>query len=270
MSEARYEARRAKDGSHLRRFELAHMSVRDGDRRSFSLDNTSSKPRSHLATFMEKDAVDNLADSEISFEPANINNRPILVENQSLDASIRKKPGPSFMRSGEQSVSRVAPTNYLTGSNGLKEAEFENSDRPHLLHWDYESDELAKDLENIALEIIREEGIAETRQDESATSRQVQQSIEEPTSDNEEDYVYETYVRKHFRNDEVLAESAEEGSCHVGYLVIHETEQGQWETYVENDDSADMDKDDYDSNAEDNPANDYPEFDSDDEFDHDE
>ncbi|CAK3998790.1 Hypothetical predicted protein [Lecanosticta acicola] len=88
-------------------------------------------------------------------------------------------------------------------------------------------------------------------------------------TDDDTDYVYDTYVLAS-SSGAGAAQVGEEGALgNVGYLVITEEDQAIWETYLEDDPSEkDWDSDEEDENAEDWYGADYPddELASDDEY----
>ncbi|KAI9711974.1 MAG: hypothetical protein M1820_001682 [Bogoriella megaspora] len=87
-------------------------------------------------------------------------------------------------------------------------------------------------------------------------------------SGNDSDFVFDTYIRHRL---DPLSSAVEDGTKHLGILVIDEDDQEAWEEFI--DDGEDSEKDwnseDEDSNAEDYYGADYPEdeVDLDDEFD---
>ncbi|KAJ5138974.1 uncharacterized protein N7515_003822 [Penicillium bovifimosum] len=108
-----------------------------------------------------------------------------------------------------------------------------------------------------------------------------EQAVEE---DDEDDYVYDVYVRRplseagmlknplaEFESDQQQKDIAK-AQPGVGVIVITAEDEEYWEHFVE-DDEEEWDSEDADSNAENNPANDYPDeedsSDDDDDFDFD-
>ncbi|MCJ1465497.1 hypothetical protein MMC07_004115 [Pseudocyphellaria aurata] len=95
--------------------------------------------------------------------------------------------------------------------------------------------------------------------------------------ENEDDFVYDTYVRSWGQADGVRTDSLEQyddglhhvDSSKIGILIIAEHEQAVWETFGEEEESdKDWNSEEEDENAEDFYGNDYPEdeLNSDDEF----
>lgn len=129
------------------------------------------------------------------------------------------------------------------------------------LTWDLESDELADQLAAIAFEI------------DPSTGPPPPPAIDKVgnSADNTagiQDFIFETYVRVH-KDIDVDTEMID--ASNLGYLVIDEEDEALWEQYLKDDDEDDddsWDEEDQDSNAEDNPRNDYPEdeISSDDEY----
>ncbi|KAJ5972527.1 Transcription factor Iwr1 [Penicillium vulpinum] len=175
--------------------------------------------------------------------------------------------------------------------------------------WDQESERLAHDLEQVALELEREADQAygmdldaqvarqpapppsaslqhafstapksplkyQPRQPKEPrvapaplqTSEQVEQAVED---DDEADYVYDVYVRRPLSEAEMLKNPLVEFESDqqqkdmaksqpgVGVIVITAEDEEIWEEFIE-DDEEEWDSEDADSNAENHPANDYP------------
>ncbi|CAG8901609.1 unnamed protein product [Penicillium egyptiacum] len=112
------------------------------------------------------------------------------------------------------------------------------------------------------------------------SSEQIEQAVEE---DDEGDYVYDVYVRRPLSEAEMLKNPLAEYESDqqqkdiaksqpgVGVIVITAEDEEYWEEFVE-DDEEEWDSEDADSNAENNPANDYPDEEAssdDDDFDFD-
>ncbi|KAJ5375207.1 Transcription factor Iwr1 [Penicillium concentricum] len=112
------------------------------------------------------------------------------------------------------------------------------------------------------------------------TSEQTEQAVEE---DDEGDYVYDVYVRRPLSEAEMLKNPLAEYESEqqkkeiaksqpgVGVIVITAEDEEIWEEFIE-DDEDEWDSEDADSNAENHPANDYPDEEAssdDDEFDFD-
>ena len=131
------------------------------------------------------------------------------------------------------------------------------------------SDNLADELAAFALSIETFDPSAKP----SAIGRRpdiTTETIEQDLMDTGDLFVFETYVR--VPTAHVTSKTKE--NC--GTLVIDETKEGLWQTYLEDDDDSEWDEEDPDSNgilgyrrdmnvadlcnvAEDNPVNDYPE-----------
>lgn len=86
--------------------------------------------------------------------------------------------------------------------------------------------------------------------------------------DDDGDYVYDVYIRRPLSESEMLRNPLSEyeseqqknvgkAQSGVGVIVITEEDEQYWEHFVE-DDEEEWDSEDADSNAENNPANDYP------------
>ncbi|KAJ5987795.1 hypothetical protein N7481_003005 [Penicillium waksmanii] len=88
--------------------------------------------------------------------------------------------------------------------------------------------------------------------------------------DNDDDYVYDVYIRRPLAETDMLTnplaelesdqqlKNLEASRAGVGVIVITAEDEEYWENFIE-DDEEEWDSEDADSNAENNPANDYPE-----------
>lgn len=128
--------------------------------------------------------------------------------------------------------------------------------------WDLESDELANQLAAIAFELD-----PSAKPPAPLPADKVIKIADRTTKIQE--FVFETYVR--MRTDLDMDTEMIDAN-NLGYLVIGDEDEDLWEQYLkeEDDDQGDSwDEEDQDSNAEDNPRNDYPEdeLSSDDEYD---
>ncbi|KAJ5349682.1 Transcription factor Iwr1 [Penicillium brevicompactum] len=188
-------------------------------------------------------------------------------------------------------------------------------------NWDEESDRLAREFEQVALELEQDQeqdyGMdldsrvgtnppapqpqpvltslpktplkhqprlpKEPRVVPSPAAPQEVKSEEAVEEDDDEDYVYDVYIRRPISETEMLKNPLAEyeseqqqkviakGQPGVGVIVITAEDEQYWEDFVE-DDEEEWDSEDADSNAENNPANDYPDEEissDDDEFDFD-
>ncbi|KAJ5489524.1 hypothetical protein N7539_004414 [Penicillium diatomitis] len=87
--------------------------------------------------------------------------------------------------------------------------------------------------------------------------------------ENEDDYVYDVYIRRPLSESEMLTNPLAEHECEqqlqqieaanrgIGVIVITAEDEEYWEHFVE-DEEEEWDSEDADSNAENNPANEYP------------
>lgn len=237
-----------------RRFELAQFSPEAGDNSQMSKANSALKSTSHFTTFIETSTAEKLAvANEISI-PASRN------EVDKSVSSVRRRPGPSFLRTHQSSPVSPLRRNQPDRSYDIRVSKLGNHETKFSPARIDESDELAQQLENIALEFISRD---EQRQaHHSALSPDVlgNGGLAQRDANADDDYVFETYLRKPVHDDMcLLGEGSARDTRHVGYLVIRENEEGLWDTYVEDEEDDNRDEEDYDSNAEDNPANDYPE-----------
>ncbi|KAL4885330.1 hypothetical protein BJY04DRAFT_146185 [Aspergillus karnatakaensis] len=184
----------------------------------------------------------------------------------------------------------------------------EKEAQAHQSNWEAESDRLAKQFEQIALELEGEMEVEPTNTAQHQPSPAIRSAIPKPTlkyqprtpnkhraarsvlpegsqenagktsavhEDNDEDYVYDTYIRRPLPSRGLLADplvdlevDQEAWLRHhgidsirqdIGVIVITSEDEVYWEDFAEEEDDEDRwDSEDGDSNAENNPANDYP------------
>ncbi|KAJ5247607.1 hypothetical protein N7468_002590 [Penicillium chermesinum] len=176
----------------------------------------------------------------------------------------------------------------------------EKSAHAHNSTWDEESDRLAKEFEQVALEIERGNVIEDRMENQKQATPQLYHSsqprkplkyqpkapkhraaaqtqqpihesqVESPDVEMESDYVYDVYIRRPIAEMGMLTnplselesenhlKSLQAANSGIGVIVITPEDEDYWEHFVEGDEE-EWDSEDADSNAENNPANDYPE-----------
>ncbi|KAJ6088592.1 hypothetical protein N7486_009853 [Penicillium sp. IBT 16267x] len=182
----------------------------------------------------------------------------------------------------------------------------EKSARAKQSTWDEESERLAKEFEQVALDIERDMDVeprnyndnfappspqprAPTKPPQplkyqprpprqprvmpshsSPAIDKMKTDVVPPVSDDDDDYVYDVYIRRPLEESDRLANPLAEleseqqlkalaaPNSGVGVIVITEEDEQYWENFIE-DDEEEWDSEDADSNAENNPANEYPE-----------
>ncbi|KKK20365.1 hypothetical protein AOCH_006775 [Aspergillus ochraceoroseus] len=188
----------------------------------------------------------------------------------------------------------------------------EKEAQAHQRNWEEESERLARELEQIALELDGEmEGLpTDTKLHSPTATRAVipkpplkyqprtpnkpravtlpaadikqgdamkPATTEQDGSDSDEEYVYDTYIRRPLSDEGLLTdplvdlELGQEAWLRrhgidatrqdIGVIVITPEDEIYWADFVEEDDEDRWDSEDGDSNAENNPANDYPDED---------
>ncbi|EXJ64232.1 hypothetical protein A1O7_00568 [Cladophialophora yegresii CBS 114405] len=138
--------------------------------------------------------------------------------------------------------------------------------RDHPSTWDLDSDQLADELAALAMEFdpeLKDRVEAEPPKERPVSPPPAPRDVAMTTRDQEDGYIYETYVRVPYDGDPGDTTNLQ---SNYGILVIDDEDEDLWQKYVDSEDETDWDEED--SNAEDNPANDYPEDEvsSDDEF----
>lgn len=174
---------------------------------------------------------------------------------------------------------RTATNTFLQAtSKGAKKG---TSIRDHPSTWDQESDQLADELAALAMELDPELQQTEQQEEPPIPPQNMKDTVM-TSLDREDEYIYETYVR--MRYDDETHHTPDMSPNNIGVLVIEEEDEDLWQKYLDSDDDTDWDEEDsngrveapvyYEANAnkyfqaEDNPANDYPEDEvsSDDEY----
>ncbi|KAL4874139.1 hypothetical protein BDV12DRAFT_2796 [Aspergillus spectabilis] len=190
----------------------------------------------------------------------------------------------------------------------------EKEAQAHQSNWEAESDRLARQFEQIALEIEDEMEVVPTGTDQHQPSASTRSAIPKPPlkyqprtpnkhrsirpapaesnqenggkpsavheegDDNDEDYVYDTYIRRPLPDRGLLTDplfnldvdqeawlrhhGIDSSRQDIGVIIITPEDEVYWEDFAEDEDDEDRwDSEDGDSNAENNPANDYPDED---------
>ena len=108
----------------------------------------------------------------------------------------------------------------------------------HPSTWNQDSDQLADELAALALNMDPE--LSPATRDESSLSKG---SIDANEPKNDEEYVYETYVRM------PQAEYPVSGDVEAGIIVVEDDDQDFWETFADETDDKTWDEEDADSNG---------------------
>lgn len=207
--------------------------------------------RPHLPTFVERNIIVQNPPSI----PADVKppvDRLLRTNNTAqgkdeLDQILAKDP--TVQRKTVQAFSQPQVAGFKTGT----------SIRDHPSTWNLDSDELADELNALALELDPEAKAAYVAEPELPVDRM--------QVDPADEYVFETYIRM---QQDAMSGVEFSSTAQFGILVIDEEEEDLWDQYLreEEEDDEDWDSEDEDSNAEENPRNEYPdeEVSSDDEF----
>ncbi|KAI9368274.1 hypothetical protein BJX61DRAFT_232040 [Aspergillus egyptiacus] len=182
----------------------------------------------------------------------------------------------------------------------------EKEAQAHQSNWDDESDRLARQFEQIALELDGEMDVTPTEMHQYTPSALTRPRLPKPplkhqprtpnkhraapphaptgldqaaavdqADDSDEDYVYDTYIRRPLLDKGNLTDplvdldldqeawlrhhGIDAARQDIGVIVITPEDEIYWEDFAEEEDDEDRwDSEDGDSNAENNPANDYP------------
>lgn len=216
--------------------------------------------RPHIPTFIER------LQRAIAEDPVGYAEPPIDRIIRSVDGANHELDAQRIL-SEDGTVKKEKTATFQRSKSSIAKTGQSIQDDPAT--WDLDSDRLADELMTLALEMDPDakalyDAESEPHQDTAAQKTYIDAML----VDGLDDYVYETYVRvqpKGVPGFENLTQSN-----NLGYLVIDEEEEDLWEQYLndDDDDDDDWDEEDADSNAEDNPRNDYPEDEvsSDDEY----
>ncbi|KAK5951766.1 hypothetical protein OHC33_007058 [Knufia fluminis] len=250
----------AKSSQNARRFHLTRdLSTALRPQPSGGIRKTKSNLRPHLPTFIER------------YEAAKAHDTGFHADVP-IDRLIRSaKHGghdidPKEIIDNDTDVEKQSVQVFQRPSNAAKTGRSIHDDPAT---WDLNSDQLANELAALALDMD-----PDAKATYLADPQYVQQDVVpmalSGTQDLGEldDFVYETYIRVQQSTLADLDVAIRTKS--FGYLVVDEEEEDLWEQYLREDDDEDdeWDEEDGDSNAEDNPRNEYPdeEVSSDDEY----
>ncbi|KAL9106245.1 MAG: hypothetical protein Q9227_008713 [Pyrenula ochraceoflavens] len=248
-----------------RRFHLSRSKANIGDRKLFSVSKPSLKSRSDLALFIEQidPHISKANSTQVAAKKTSEGKSPQKSEilEHSLPQRSRKPPGPNFRRV------KFQPKHI--GHSSETQDGISASTQGDGVSYEWSSDEaLIREMQEIALETIQAD--QKSRPDsESSYTNQVSNREEDALDlELDEDYVLETYLRRPLDVSSSAEIPRASNSEKVGFLVVDEEDVDLWTGYATSDEETIWDEDDPDSNAEDNPNNDYPEdeLDSDDEL----
>ncbi|KAJ5579594.1 uncharacterized protein N7459_005579, partial [Penicillium hispanicum] len=255
------------------------------------------KPHSRQAS-MVADFVDQAKAGEkgISVNPAD------LELNSIVQAKPRKRP---VVNQAEKRWREERQAAISSAKSNISDA-MEKSAQVKQRTWDEESELLAKEFEQVALEIEQDMNVDSHDSEHTMAPSSIRQPAvpppplkhkprppkqpralqspkpsmnpaetetealsAHPAEEGDDDYVYDVYIRRPLAEDDMLMnpltemESEEQlqalgASRHgVGVIVITAEDEEYWEHFVE-DEEEEWDSEDADSNAENNPANEYP------------
>ncbi|RMD42210.1 hypothetical protein DV735_g2908, partial [Chaetothyriales sp. CBS 134920] len=218
--------------------------------------------RPPLATFVEQ-----LPQSQARASSSTEKIRDEGVQGMKLQGQPSASPGSAHTG---QPRNPPSPPSNLSSAGPPKQprspAKIGHSMYDHPDTWDLESDQLAEELAAFAMELEPVPG-----QDDASTRISRDAEVKPVAAPDrmvlDDELVYDTYIRVTYE-DMDLDPATVESSVNFGILVVDEEVEDLWEEYL-NEGAEDEDEwDSEDSNAEENPANDYPdeEVDSDDEF----
>lgn len=228
------------DQASTRRFHLTRdlsLTARNGVNVDLRKQKLSQRP--HLATFVERRESNQQEGPAYLKEPA--------------DKVLRPTDGSQWL-----SVDQI-----LGGTQAVERQSIATFSKPELV--EEVSDDLADRLLAFALELDPE---AKAAYDADPVNRQQFDRSDAMLVDDPNDFIFETYVRMGHDNLSSFSTTLEPDS--YGVLVIDDENEELWKQYLRDEDDEDdeWDSEDGDSNAEDNPRNDYPdeELSEDDEY----
>ncbi|KAJ6029245.1 hypothetical protein N7499_000390 [Penicillium canescens] len=253
-----------------------------------------------------------LGDRVISLPPKEV------VEGSAPASPVKPRKRP-VVNQAERRWREERKGSISAAKNRLSETLEKSAQQTQQRNWDEESERLARDFEQVALELQVDDGndgdeqkhvmdldtriagngnvsavqpVSSTRkpplkyqprqpkepriapvqsQSGSQSPLKNEEAVDDmpEAEDDDGDYVYDVYIRRPLSESEMLRnplseyeseqqqKNATKAQSGVGVIVITEEDEQYWEHFVE-DDEEEWDSEDADSNAENNPANDYP------------
>lgn len=240
------------DLSQGRRFHLTRdLSIAVRSQQSAIVSKSKPSIRPHLPTFVER------SKSSETRQLDTIDVKPPIDRLLRTDSSTQGQDELDQILAKDPNVQRKTIPAFAKPE--VAELKTGRSIQDHPSTWDLDSDELANELNALALEMDPEAKAAYVAESEH--------SVDSMQVDSMDDYVFETYIRM---QQDAMTGVELNPTVNFGILVIDEEDEDLWDQYLreEDEDDDDWDSEDEDSNAEDNPRNEYPdeEVSSDDEF----
>jgi hypothetical protein len=191
------------------------------------------RPKTHLATFVEKALLLNGQHARISHKAAPVDR---IVEAKTLDVSESSEAREQVVTKHVFDQPFVKPPTDIAKTG--------HSINSHPSTWDFDSDQLASELAALAFEIDP------TVDDEPATLHSKSNfGAAKAGYASEDDYVYETYVRLPPNAALQIEIEQNQFTANIGVLVIAEEDEELWEAYAESDSENEWDEEDADSNG---------------------
>ena len=191
------------------------------------------RPKTHLATFVEKALLLNGQHARISNKAAPVDR---IVEAKTLDVSESSEAREQVVTKHVFDQPFVKPPTDIAKTG--------HSINSHPSTWDFDSDQLASELAALAFEIDP------TVDDEPATLHSKSNfGAAKAGYASEDDYVYETYVRLPHNAALQIEIEQNQFTANIGVLVIAEEDEELWEAYAESDSENEWDEEDADSNG---------------------
>ncbi|KAM3416765.1 hypothetical protein BST61_g8357 [Cercospora zeina] len=218
-----------------------------------------------IATFLEKRAKRdmNRSDSKAVAEFAGRQRSASVLSTQGASAEPIDRP---LKRPGKRAAIRTNGNAASSSSNAAGKTDAEMQSMADTLH-QFAVHEASRANGPVTSPAPAKPKITAMPKLSAQRSRAIhQQRTDDASMDEEGDYVYDTYV---LATTSGAAQIDAHDVGNVGYLIITEEDQAQWETYMDDDLSEEEPSDEDDENAEDWYGADYPddEVASDDEFD---
>jgi Transcription factor Iwr1 len=212
-----------KANASLRRFHLHHGPKVSHLKHQSGIQKRKTARRNHLATFVER--------AKVSRRRSDI-----------LDDLTARPSVSAFRDSSKKALTDAQLLEESRSAAARRTNKIGQSMLDHPSTWDYDSDQLADELAAFARDISQDEN-REMRDCAIAKARDV--SITDASMNEDDDFIYETYVRVPLAHEI----TANESRNNVGLLVIDDEDQELWQTYVESDDDSEWDEEDPDSNG---------------------
>lgn len=237
-----FKTKTMKLSTNARRFHLTREQDRLGTSKLHAgVRKSVHSPKRNLATFVEKGlartnqhthTVEQLLPTDRIVETTSSNVRDDGDPNAADSAEVQART--VTKHTFDQSFVKPSKDNTKTG----------NTINTHPATWDFDSDQLARELAAFAFEL---DPMGYT--DAATLPPKSASIVADMENEIEEEYVYETYIR--LPHNAAIQTEIEQHNlmANIGVLIIAEEDEELWEAYAESDSEDDWDEEDADSNG---------------------